>query len=92
MTPLPLPKHRLLRIVVADIYVLCFLLVPYLCWILIRHKHVDWFHVGEWVLIIALTSVTVNGDYYDLRNRYQASYKITPDRDEAQPARKAIDN
>ena len=93
-TPLPLPKHRFLRIVVSDIYVLVIFSAFYLCWNFLLHRHWnwDWGKFAEWALIIALSSITTNMDYYDWRNRRQSSYSITPDRDEATPSRKPIDN
>ena len=90
MPPLPLPKSRLLRIVVLDLYVLVLLSAPYLCWTFIRHEKLHWGHFVEWALIIAFSSVMSNIDYYDWRNHRDPSYKITPDRDEVLNGRKPV--
>jgi len=90
MRPLPLPKSRILRIVVLDVYLLVVFSTPYLCWVLIRHGKLHWGHFVEWALIIAFSSVISNMDYYDWRNRRDPSYKITPDRDEVLSGRKPV--
>jgi hypothetical protein len=90
MTPLPLPKSRFLRTAVLDLYVLVLVSTPYLCWTFVRHGKLGWGHFVEWAVIIALSSVMSNIDYYDWRNRRGQSYKITPDRDEVPSGRKPV--
>jgi hypothetical protein len=90
MTPIPLPKGRILRTVVLDVYILALCSVPYLGWTFARHGKLGWGHFVEWALIIALSSVASNIDYYDWRNRHDQSYKITPDRDEVLDGRKPV--
>ena len=81
---------------VLDLYVLALASAPALCWKLVGHKQWSWFGIKlvEWALIIALGSMAdyFNFDYYGWRDSLRQPDKITPDRDEAQPARKAIDN
>jgi len=90
MTPLPLPKGRILRIVVSDLYVLVLVSVPYVSWTVVRHRVLHWGHFVEWALIIALTSLASSIDYYEWRGRRDQSYKITPDRDEVPDGRKPV--
>jgi hypothetical protein len=87
-----LPKNRVGRIVVLDICVFVVVTAPYICWTLIRHERLHWDSIATWALIIALSSWLSNIDYYGWRSNLRQPDKISPDREEALPAREAIDN
>ena len=73
------------------VFALGFVSTLYLCWTFIRHGKVDWGRIVGWALVIALSSVMSNIDwYYEWRNRSDPSYKITPDRDEVPRGRKPV--